>query len=104
MGLSRKKDELAKDLSYGEQRRLEIAHGLVSEPALLLLDELAAGMNPQEKQSLLQLIKKIQEQGITIFVVEHDMKFVMALSQKITVLDSRKICTGPRRKFKPTRG
>lgn len=95
MGLSRKKDELAKNLSYGEQRRLEIAHGL---------DELAAGMNPQEKQSLLQLIKKIQEQGITIFVVEHDMKFVMALSQKITVLDSRKICTGPRRKFKPTRG
>ncbi|AZK59629.1 ABC transporter ATP-binding protein [Candidatus Desulforudis audaxviator] len=95
VGLSRKKDELAKNLSYGEQRRLEIARGLVSEPALLLLDEPAAGMNPQEKQSLLQLIKRIQEQGITIFLVEHDMKFVMTLSQKITVLDyGREICTG----------
>ncbi|MEW6541789.1 MAG: ABC transporter ATP-binding protein [Bacillota bacterium] len=95
VGLARKKDELAKNLSYGEQRRLEIARGLVSEPALLLLDEPAAGMNPQEKQSLLHLIKRIQEQGITIFLVEHDMKFVMALSQKITVLDyGRKICTG----------
>jgi len=95
VGLWHKRDELACNLSYGEQRRLEIARGLVSEPELLLLDEPAAGMNPQEKTKLMELIRDIRDRGVTVFLVEHDMKFVMALSEKITVLDyGRKICTG----------
>lgn len=95
VGLLHKKDELAKNLSYGEQRRLEIARALVSDPVLLLLDEPVAGMNPQEKAKLMELIRNIRDRGVTVFLVEHDMKFVMALSEKITVLDyGRKICTG----------
>lgn len=82
-----KVDELAKNLSYGEQRRLEIARALAVRPRLLLLDEPAAGMNPQEKKELMDLIRKIQVSGITILVVEHDMKFVMGLSDRIAVLD-----------------
>lgn len=95
MELDAKKDELARNLSYGEQRRLEIARALASEPVLLLLDEPAAGMNPQEKQILLQMIRRIQEMGITIFLVEHDMKFVMNLSHRVAVLDyGKKIADG----------
>ncbi|WP_003541029.1 ABC transporter ATP-binding protein [Desulfotomaculum nigrificans] len=95
MELSHKKDELAKNLPYGEQRRLEIARALATEPKLLLLDEPAAGMNPQEKQTLMKMIRKIQEMGLTIFLVEHDMKFVMSLSHRITVLDyGKKIAAG----------
>lgn len=95
MELYDKRDELAQNLSYGEQRRLEIARAMASEPALLLLDEPAAGMNPQEKQTLMKMISIIQNKGITIFLVEHDMKFVMSLSQKITVLDyGKKIASG----------
>lgn len=95
MELTDKKEELAKNLSYGEQRRLEIARALATNPELLLLDEPAAGMNPQEKQSLMKMIMSIQDLGTTIFLVEHDMKFVMNLSDRITVLDyGRKIAAG----------
>lgn len=93
--LTGKKDELAKNLSYGEQRRLEIARALASEPVLLLLDEPAAGMNPQEKQTLMQMVQRIRRIGITIFLVEHDMKFVMSLSDRVDVLDyGSKIASG----------
>lgn len=93
--LTGKKEELAKNLSYGEQRRLEIARALASEPVLLLLDEPAAGMNPQEKQTLMQMVQRISRMGITVFLVEHDMKFVMSLSDRVNVLDyGRKIASG----------
>ncbi|WP_066639893.1 ABC transporter ATP-binding protein [Desulfolucanica intricata] len=95
MELSNKKDDIAKNLSYGEQRRLEIARALAALPTLLLLDEPAAGMNSQEKQTLMKIIYKIQQKNITIFLVEHDMKFVMNLSDRITVLDyGKKIAAG----------
>lgn len=87
MGLAGKKDELACNLPYGEQRRLEIARALASEPGLILLDEPAAGMNPKEKEDLVEVIKKIREKGITILLVEHDMKFVMGLSDLVAVLN-----------------
>lgn len=95
VGLSHRRDELAKNLPYGEQRRLEIARALASEPVLLLLDEPAAGMNPGEKQALAEMVRAIRGRGITVFLVEHDMKFVMNLADQVTVLDyGRKICTG----------
>ncbi|RNC72195.1 MAG: ABC transporter ATP-binding protein [Desulfuromonadales bacterium] len=79
--------EMAVNLPYGEQRRLEIARALALKPDLILLDEPAAGMNPQEKQVLLEMVKKIRATGVTVFLVEHDMKFVMGLSDRIAVLD-----------------
>jgi branched-chain amino acid transport system ATP-binding protein len=79
--------DFAVNLSYGEQRRLEIARALALKPSLILLDEPAAGMNPQEKQALLQMVKSISATGITVFLVEHDMKFVMGLCNRIAVLD-----------------
>jgi len=85
--LAHKAYELACNLPYGEQRRLEIARALAVEPALILLDEPAAGMNPQEKQTLLTMVRSIRDDGVTVFLVEHDMKFVMGLSDRITVLD-----------------
>ncbi len=95
MELDHKKYELAQNLSYGEQRRLEIARAMATEPSLLCLDEPAAGMNPQEKQVLMKMIRKIQAMGLTIFLVEHDMKFVMNLSDRVAVLDyGRKIASG----------
>ncbi|MFZ5943883.1 MAG: ABC transporter ATP-binding protein [Bacillota bacterium] len=87
MGLHNKMEEYAANLSYGEQRCLEIARALASEPELLLLDEPAAGMNPQEKEVLVQKIRQIRDMGLTIFLVEHDMKFVMGLSDRVAVLD-----------------
>lgn len=87
LGLAGKKSELARNLSYGEQRRLEIARALAAEPVLLLLDEPAAGMNPQEKQTLMQMILNIRQTGVTILLVEHDMKFVMSISDCVDVLD-----------------
>lgn len=90
-----KKDELAKNLPYGEQRRLEIARALASDPILLLLDEPAAGMNPQEKQTLMQMVQNIRERGITIMLVEHDMSFVMNISDHVDVLNyGQKIASG----------
>jgi branched-chain amino acid transport system ATP-binding protein len=79
--------EPASSLPYGEQRRLEIARAMAIKPRLLLLDEPAAGMNPQEKMALMEMIKNIRSTGLTVFLVEHDMKFVMGLSERIAVLD-----------------
>ena len=95
MNLYSKKDEFAKNLSYGDQRRLEIARALASDPKIILLDEPAAGMNPQEKRTLMDLINKIRERGVTVFLVEHDMKVVMGISDIISVLDyGKKIAEG----------
>jgi branched-chain amino acid transport system ATP-binding protein len=95
VGLASKGNELAKNLPYGEQRKLEIARALATEPKLLLLDEPAAGMNPQESQALNSLVRKVRELGITILLIEHDMKVVMDLADRIYVLDfGEKIAEG----------
>ncbi|MGA3599653.1 ABC transporter ATP-binding protein [Lysinibacillus agricola] len=87
-GLDVYKDELAKNLPYGMQRRLEIARALAAEPKLLLLDEPAAGMNPQETQDLMELIAFIRKEfGLTILLIEHDMSLVMGICERIYVLD-----------------
>jgi ABC-type branched-subunit amino acid transport system ATPase component len=87
VGLEDKHDSLASNLSYGDQRRLEIARALGTEPHLLLLDEPAAGMNPQETQDLMGLIRKIRDNGVAILLIEHDMKVVMGISDRVIVLD-----------------
>jgi branched-chain amino acid transport system ATP-binding protein len=85
----------ARNLAYGQQRRLEIARALASEPKLLLLDERAAGMIPREKEDLVGLIRRIRDLGITVFLIEHDMPLVMQISERITVLDhGEKIAEG----------
>jgi len=96
MGLYEKKMEYAQSLSYGEQRRLEIARALASNPSLLLLDEPAAGMNSSEKLELMELIWKIRDDmKLTILLVEHDMHLVMNICEQIAVLDyGRKIAEG----------
>ena len=87
--------ELARNLPYGHQRRLEIARALATEPRLLLLDEPAAGMNPSESADLMGLIRRIRESGITVLLIEHDMKVVMGISDRITVLQyGKKIAEG----------
>ncbi len=87
-GLEREKDELAKNLPYGKQRRLEIARALAAKPSLLLLDEPAAGMNPQETQELMELISFIRKEfDLTILLIEHDMSLVMGICERIYVLD-----------------
>lgn len=96
IGLARYVNEYAKNLPYGAQRRLEIARAMATDPFLLLLDEPAAGMNPQETDELNELIIGIREEaGITIFLIEHDMKLVMSLSDRIYVVDyGKKIAEG----------
>ena len=96
VGLQGKGDLYAKNLPYGDQRRLEIARALSSEPKLLLLDEPAAGMNPSETQALMDFIRQLRDElGLTIFLIEHDMKVVMNISDRVTVLDyGSKICEG----------
>lgn len=96
VGLSIKEKEKARNLSYGEQRLLEIARALAAEPELLLLDEPAAGMNPQETMALMKLISRIRdEMEKTILLIEHDMKVVMGISEKVAVLDyGKKIAEG----------
>jgi branched-chain amino acid transport system ATP-binding protein len=96
VGIHKYANELAGNLSYGDQRRVEIARALATRPKLLLLDEPAAGMNPTEKQGLIQLIKKIQKENITILLIEHDMRVVMGISDRVAVLDhGEKIADGP---------
>lgn len=86
--LEGKKDEIAKNLPYGEQRRLEIARALAAKPQLLLLDEPAAGMNPQETQQLMEMIRWIQKEfALTILLIEHDMNLVMGICERIYVLE-----------------
>jgi branched-chain amino acid transport system ATP-binding protein len=89
-------NELAKNLPYGDQRRLEIARALASGPKLLLLDEPAAGMNPKETQDLMKLISRLRtDLGLTVLLIEHDMRVVMGISDRVTVLDAgRKIAEG----------
>jgi branched-chain amino acid transport system ATP-binding protein len=88
MGLSHRRDDLAKNLAYGEQRRLEIARALATQPKVLCLDEPAAGMNGSEKVALLELIHRIRDQfGLAILVIEHDMRLVMGVSERLIVLD-----------------
>jgi branched-chain amino acid transport system ATP-binding protein len=86
-GLEQKHDTVAANLSYGDQRRLEIARALATRPRLLLLDEPAAGMNPEESGRLMRLIRRIREEGVTVILIEHDMKVVMGISDRVTVLD-----------------
>jgi len=87
VGLRKKASVWARNLSYGDQRRLEIARSLATDPILLLLDEPAAGMNPKETKSLMELVKLIRDKGVTIFLIEHDMKVVMGISDRVFVLD-----------------
>jgi branched-chain amino acid transport system ATP-binding protein len=95
VGIHRYANELAGNLSYGDQRRVEIARALATRPKFLLLDEPAAGMNPTEKAGLMQLISRVRDQGITILVIEHDMKVVMGISDRVAVLDyGEKIAEG----------
>ena len=95
VGIPRRRDETAKNLPYGDQRRLEIARALATDPKLLLLDEPAAGMNPAEKQDLQGLIRRIRESGRTVLLIEHDMSLVMGISDRIAVLDfGEKIADG----------
>ena len=95
MGLEKRADELAANLSYGDQRRLEIARAMATEPTLLCLDEPAAGFNPAEKQTLMELIRKVRDQGYTVLLIEHDMRLVMGVTDRIVVLEfGRKIAEG----------
>jgi branched-chain amino acid transport system permease protein len=95
-GIRKYEDQLAMNLPYGDQRRLEIARALATRPALLLLDEPAAGMNPAESLELIALIRRVRDLGVTIVLVEHDMKVVMQVSEHILVLDhGEKIAEGP---------
>lgn len=95
VGLADYADEWARNLPYGMQRRLEIARALAAQPRLLLLDEPAAGANPAEKRELMELVRSIRDRGVTIVLIEHDMKLVMGISDRITVLDyGEKIAEG----------
>ena len=96
VSLSARADEPSGALPFGLQRRLEIARALATEPALLLLDEPAAGLNPVEKQQLMKLIKQLNDQGLTTLLIEHDMQVVMPISRRVVVLDYGKvIAEGP---------
>ncbi len=95
VGIERYAHTYARNLPYGMQRRLEIARALATGPRLLLLDEPAAGFTPQEKVDLMKLVRRIVDQGITVFLIEHDMRVVMGISGRIVVLDhGEKIAEG----------
>jgi branched-chain amino acid transport system ATP-binding protein len=95
VGIKGREDQAARNLSYGEQRRLEIARALATNPTLLCLDEPAAGFNPAEKDALLQLIRKIRDTGVTVLLIEHDMRLVMGVTDRIVVLEfGKKIAEG----------
>ncbi len=96
VGIADRAGDVAKNLPYGYQRRLEIARALATEPKLLCLDEPAAGFNPAEKQDLMGLIRQIRDSGYTVLLIEHDMGLVMGVTDRIVVLDfGRKIAEGP---------
>ena len=95
VGLLEKMDDLAENLAYGQQRLLEIGRALATEPKMLLLDEPAAGMNLQETSSLMALIRSLRDRGYTIFLIEHDMRMLMGVSDTVTVLNfGEKIAEG----------
>jgi branched-chain amino acid transport system ATP-binding protein len=88
VGLERRAGSLARNLPYGDQRRLEIARALATEPKLLLLDEPTAGMNPEETRKLTDFVRELRDRlGLTVLLIEHDMKVVMGISDRVTVLD-----------------
>ena len=87
VGLKGRGQEIAASMAYGDQRRLEIARALATEPRLLMLDEPAAGMNPQESRDLMDLILRIRDRGITILLIEHDMKVVMGICERVVVIN-----------------
>jgi branched-chain amino acid transport system ATP-binding protein len=87
VGLYQQQDIKAKNLPYGAQRRLEVARALACEPALLMLDEPAAGMNPREVDELLSLIGKLKDRGLTILLIEHQMRLVMSIAERVVVFD-----------------
>jgi branched-chain amino acid transport system ATP-binding protein len=95
-GLRGRDDEFARNLSYGDQRRLEVARALATDPKLVLLDEPTAGMNPQETAAFTDFVAKLRaEQGLTVLLIEHDMRVVMGVSDRVTVLDyGEKIAEG----------
>jgi branched-chain amino acid transport system ATP-binding protein len=95
VGIQQHAHNYARNLPYGHQRRLEIARALASDPHLLLLDEPAAGATPQEKRELMELVEKVRGEGVTILLIEHDMRVVMGISDRIVVLDyGEKIAEG----------
>jgi len=96
VGLSHRAEEFASALPYGEQRLLEIAVGLAAGPQMLLLDEPASGMNPAETEAFMKMVQRIRERGITILLVEHDMRMVMGISDRVVVLNQGEvIAEGP---------
>jgi branched-chain amino acid transport system ATP-binding protein len=95
VGIRARHDELAANLSYGDQRRLEIARAMATGPKLLCLDEPAAGFNPAEKLKLMDLIRRVRDEGYTVLLIEHDMRLVMGVTDRIVVLEfGRKIAEG----------
>ncbi len=95
VGIKADHDELASNLSYGDQRRLEIARAMATGPKLLCLDEPAAGFNPAEKLKLMELIRKVRDEGYTVLLIEHDMRLVMGVTDRIVVLEfGQKIAEG----------
>jgi branched-chain amino acid transport system ATP-binding protein len=87
VGLKGRGEEIASSMPYGDQRRLEIARAFATEPHLLMLDEPAAGMNPQESRDLMDLIRRIRDKGITVLLIEHDMKVVMGICERVVVIN-----------------
>jgi branched-chain amino acid transport system ATP-binding protein len=95
VGLRRAAGALAKNLSYGDQRRLEVARALATEPGLLLLDEPTAGMNPAEKAAVTNLVRRVRDRDVAIVVIEHDMRFIFGLCDRVAVLvQGRKLVEG----------
>ena len=95
VGLGRVSYDLARNLSYGDQRRAEIARALATDPGLLLLDEPTAGMNPNETRATMELVRKIGDTGLAVVVIEHDMKFIFTLCDRVAVLvQGRKLVEG----------
>ncbi|MCF6521552.1 ABC transporter ATP-binding protein [Streptomyces sp. JJ36] len=95
-GLATKRNHLARNLPYGDQRKLEIARALASDPGLLLLDEPTAGMNPQETQATQDLVRSVRDEGIAVLVIEHDMRFIFNMCDRVAVLvQGEKLVEGP---------